>query len=226
MTAAEDDADALARCQRGDLTGLDELVARHQANAIRIAYLLTQDRSAAEDIAQESFLRMYRACQQFRTGAAFAPWFNQIVLNTARQSARAARRRRERSLDALQQTTPSLFPSAVADDPALRAELSERQAATLDLLALLTDKQREALVLRYYCGASGSEIARTLGIPAGTARWRLHAALRAFERLARRRSPWLIEAERPATSLIIQTERPATSVIVQTEPHAEPGGQV
>ncbi len=199
MTTAEDDADmaALRRCQQGDIVGLDELVARHQGAAIRIAYLLTQDGATAEDIAQESFLQVYRASQQFRTGARFTPWFHRIVLNTARQYMRTARRRRESSLDALQQTQPTLFPAKSEADPAVRAEQTERQAATLEVLRALTPNQREVIVLRYYGGYTDGEIARILSVPGGTARWRLHTALRAFERIARRRYPWLIEQEQP-----------------------------
>ncbi|HEY7834642.1 MAG TPA: sigma factor, partial [Ktedonobacterales bacterium] len=60
-----------------------------QVTAVRVAFLLVQDRALAEDIVQDSFLLAYRASGRFRLGAPFAPWFYQIVLNAARQQQRA-----------------------------------------------------------------------------------------------------------------------------------------
>jgi RNA polymerase sigma-70 factor (ECF subfamily) len=86
-----DDAEAMRRCQQGDIAGLAALVARYQVTAVRVAFLLVRDRALAEDIVQDSFLLAYRASGRFRLGAPFAPWFYQIVLNAARQQQRAIR---------------------------------------------------------------------------------------------------------------------------------------
>lgn len=197
------DAEALHRCQAGDITGLDVLVARYQLGAVRLAYLLVQDRAAAEDIAQESFLHVFRAAAGFRRGAPFEPWFHRIVLNTARQHVRQRQRQRESSLDALRASAEAPFDlPAPTPGPPDQLVGAERRAAVLDALRALTHKQREALVLRYYCGHTDAEIARLLGVPPGTTRWRLHAALRAFERALRRMHPWLLEGdETPARAL-------------------------
>lgn len=191
----EDDArdgEALRRCATGDIGGLDDLVGRHQLAGLRIAYLLVQDMAAAEDIVQESFLRVFRAAPQFRAGAPFAPWFHRIVLNAARQYLRGARRRRETSLETLDELDLPSGRVPLASDPLTAAQRSERRQAVVSVLATLTHKQREVLVLRYYGGYGDGEIARMLGVPGGTVRWRLHAALRAFERAARTH-PWLLD---------------------------------
>jgi RNA polymerase sigma-70 factor (ECF subfamily) len=203
-TCSTPDDEALRRCQAGDIAGLDALVARHQLAALRIAYLLMQDRSLAEDIVQESFLLAYRHAGQFRSGTPFAPWFHRIVLNAARQHLRAATRRRETSLDLLDPRSPQRLP--VVSDPLRHAERAEVRAAVTHVLRLLTHKQREVLVLRYYGGYKDNEIARALGLPAGTVRWRLHAALRAFDRQARSTYPWLLEDGRAPAAILEHSE--------------------
>jgi RNA polymerase sigma-70 factor (ECF subfamily) len=202
-----DDAEALRRCQAGDISGLGALAARHQLAALRIAYLLVQDQALAEDIVQEGFLLAYRHAAQVRSGALFAPWFHRIVLNAARQHLRAAARRRETSLDQLDARSAGRMP--VASDPLRHAERTELRAAVMHVLRALTHKQREVLVLRYYGGYKDGEIARALRCPAGTVRWRLHAALRAFDRHARTSYPWLLEEGRGPTAMLAQIEREA-----------------
>lgn len=95
------DEDAITRCQRGDIEGLAELIRRHQADALRLAYLLTGDRYLAEDIVHDSFLYAYAAMPRFRVGRPFRPWFHQIVTNTTRKPVRSAARRRETSITRL-----------------------------------------------------------------------------------------------------------------------------
>jgi RNA polymerase sigma-70 factor (ECF subfamily) len=179
---------------------------RYQLTAVRIAYLLVQDHAAAEDIVQDSFLLAYRGCRQFREGSLFAPWFYRIVLNEARQHLRTAKRHRESSLDTLQLTEESSPSVLVESDPSVGVERTEERAAILDVLRRLTPKQREVLVLRYYGGYTDQEIARILSVPGGTVRWRLHTALRAFERAIRRVHPWLIEPESGHTLILAQDE--------------------
>ena len=99
MAARTADGEAMGRCQQGDASALDGLMGRHQLAAVQIACVLVQDPFIAEDIVQESFLLVYRKSQMFRDGERFAPWFHRIVLNTARQHLRAAKRHPEQRLD-------------------------------------------------------------------------------------------------------------------------------
>lgn len=214
VSAAESiasDADAMRRCQQGDIGGLAELVARYQVSAVRAAYLLVQDRALAEDIVQDSFLLAYRASQQFRLGAPFAPWFFRIVLNGARQHQRAARRRHEVSLNqtvaAETEGNDSNTASAMTtSDPAVHAERAEERDALLHALGLVPLKQREALVLRYYAGYKDTELAAILNCPSGTVRWRLHAGLKALERVIQAHYPWLLRVESPPPRLVERVE--------------------
>ena len=205
------DAEAMRRCQQGDIGGLAELVARYQLPAMRAAYLLVQDRALAEDIVQDSFLLAYRASQQFRPGAPFGPWFYRIVLNVARQQRRAARRRHEVSLDQAFATgaeeNDSHATSAMsALDPSEHAEQREERHAILSALSLVPLKQREALVLRYYAGYKDKELATILGCPPGTVRWRLHAGLKALDRVLQAHYPWLLRVESLPSLLVERVE--------------------
>lgn len=201
-----DDATAIARCQRGDVEGLAALIRRYEASALRLAYLLTGDRFLAEDIAQDSFLQAYHALPRFQAGHPFLPWFQQIVTNTARMRLRSARRRREVSLTSLASDedgmrkdplAASLEVEAKGDgvNPVERAERMEDRAAIGQALAELTEKQREAVALRYYFAYSDQEIATILGCPVNTARHRVYDGLRALERVIRQRFPWLLSEQ-------------------------------
>lgn len=201
------DAEAMRRCQQGDIGGLAALVARYQLSAVRAAYLLVQDRALAEDVVQDSFLMAYRASQQFRSGAPFAPWFLRIVLNVARQHQRAARRRREVSLNQAfvpeTEANDSTAASAMTtSDPSEHAERVEEQDAVVHALGMVPLKQREALVLRYYAGYRDKELAAILNCPPGTVRWRLHAGLKALERVILANYPWLLRVESSPSRLV------------------------
>jgi RNA polymerase sigma-70 factor (ECF subfamily) len=205
----DDDSTAIRKCQSGDIGGLDSLMARHQLTALRLAYLLTGERAQAEDVVQDSFLQVFRSIRRFRPEHPFAPWLHGIVTHVARQRIRGNARRREVSLSTLAQAedydTPAKQRAAHAAataagqdaalrnaDPAEHAERAERRSAVLQALGTLTQKQREAVLLRYYVGCDDHEMAAMLGCSAGTARQRLHAGRAALERIIRERYDWLL----------------------------------
>lgn len=199
---AREDVDVISRCQQGDIASLGALVARYQVPGVRLAYLLTGDHALADDVVQDSFLLAYRGIKRFRLGEPFGPWFYRIVTNRARQQLRSARSRREISLDTLSPQdaderrldAPGDAALAQHDDPAQRAESAEAQAALLAALDTLPQKQREAIVLRYYIGYSDQQIASTLGCRLGTVQQRLHAGRASLQQAIRRRYPWLLSA--------------------------------
>jgi RNA polymerase sigma-70 factor (ECF subfamily) len=192
-----DDDDAIKRCQQGDIEGLATLIRRYEMDALRLAYLLTGDRYLAEDVVQDSFLQVYRAASRFHVGRPFQPWFHQIVTNTTRMRRRADSRRREVSLDGLLGVAgrePAALPGDGASPmhPVGHAEAMEDRAAIGQALALLTEKQREAVALRYYFGYGDDEIATILGCRVNTARHRIYDGLRALEQIIQQRFPWLL----------------------------------
>jgi RNA polymerase sigma-70 factor (ECF subfamily) len=199
----DDDSEAIRRCQQGDIGGLEPLIARYQVASLRLAYLLVGERAAAEDVVQDSFLFAYQGIARFHSGSAFAPWFFRIVTNTARQTHRRAASRREVTVNWQISSDEDTYNTASAGtvgvprdrdpqvDPALRAERQEERADVLRALGGLTQKQREAVVLRYYFGCSDQELATILGCREVTARQRLYGGLATLRQIISQRFAWL-----------------------------------
>jgi RNA polymerase sigma-70 factor (ECF subfamily) len=171
-----DEQEAIARLQAGDVGGLELLVHRYQIQAIRTAYLVTRERSLAEDVVQAAFLKAYERIDQFDPSRSFGPWFLRSVLRDAIKVAQA--RDRQGSLDAMLEDGRA-EGRGVADErpgpeePWARAETTEE---VWDALGQLTPDQRSALVARYFLGMSETEMTGTLACPRSTVKWRLHAA--------------------------------------------------
>jgi RNA polymerase sigma-70 factor, ECF subfamily len=155
---------ALVRdAQKGSTDALEELFRRHWRRAHRAAFLVVHDSSAAEDIAQESFLAAIRALDRFDRRRPFGPWLHRITVNRAIDFARARALRGERAL-----------PNAA--DPAA----PDRMAISDDLvraLAELSPEHRAVVVLRYLLDYTPGEICEILGLPRGTVNSRLRRGL-------------------------------------------------
>lgn len=179
-----DDRGAIARLRQGDLAGLEMLMERYQVKAVRTAYLITRDRATAEDVVQTAFVRVYERIHQYNAERPFEPYFLRIVINDAVKA--ASRQQRQVSIDAefdgSDRTLADVLP-ADAPDPADEAERLETRRVVWAAMEQLTPKQRAVAVLRYYLGYSEAEIAHTLTLPAGTIKWRLHAARQRLQEL-------------------------------------------
>jgi RNA polymerase sigma-70 factor (ECF subfamily) len=159
------DERALVRdAQAGSSEAVERLFRRHWRPAHRAAYLIVQDATAAEDIAQEAFLAAIRSLDRFDRGRPFAPWLNRIVVNRAIDWTRARALRREVTDDAL----------AAAPAPVVRPPYSDDVMAAL---AGLSPEHRAVVVLRYALEFTPGEIAELLELPRGTVNSRLRRAL-------------------------------------------------
>jgi RNA polymerase sigma factor (sigma-70 family) len=173
-----DDEELVERAQRGDTSAYEDLVRRYQALAHRTAYLITADAAEAEDVAQAGFIKAYRALHRFRAGAPFRPWLLTIVANEARNRRRAAARRASLALR-LSEDRPSVDAA-----PSPEASVLAREPAQDLLRAVnaLRERDRVAIILRYFLDLSELEMAEMLGCSRGTVKSRLS---RALERLRR-----------------------------------------
>jgi len=179
-----DERQALARLRRGDIGGLETLVQIYQVKAVRTAYLITRERAAAEDIVQAAFLRVHERIHQYDPERPFEPWFLRVVINDAVKA--ASRHQRQVSIDAPFADSDLSLADVLVDpapDPADAMERQEIQRAVWEAMGQLTAKQRAVAVLRYYLGYGEAEMADYLTLPAGTVKWRLHAARERLQKL-------------------------------------------
>ncbi len=176
------DQEAVARCLEGDAEAFSTLVERYGGRVYNIALRITNDSDAANDCAQEAFIRAYRALHQYDPTLPFGPWLYRITTNA--------------SLNYVQrwpahETPVEEFPETPEPDEAgpessalRREELDEVLAAMGELPA----HYRAALTLRHMQQLSYQEVADALGIPLGTVKTHLHRARAALKvRLAARR---------------------------------------
>lgn len=168
------DEDLFFQVQQGDVDALGILARRHQGRLYRLACRLVKDRQAAEDLVQETFLRLLRAARRYRYPEPFLPWLYTIITNLSRDFLKRAYRQREVP------TETGGVPVA-AEAEAGPGEVVERRAEyhrLVQALLRLSPKHREVLTLHFYEQLTLREIARVCGIPLGTVKSRLSWALR------------------------------------------------
>jgi RNA polymerase sigma-70 factor (ECF subfamily) len=168
---------AIEQLKRGNIKGLEALVRAYQVQALRAAYLITQDRDLAEDVVQTAFLRSAERINQFDANRPFGPWFLRIVVNDAIKA--ASRSTRFVSLEGEAGEEKIVLADLLVDPnpgPGDRVEALEVQQAIRAALSHLPPEQRGAIVQRYYLGWSEADMAEHWSCPTGTIKWRLHAA--------------------------------------------------
>ncbi|HJR97958.1 MAG TPA: sigma-70 family RNA polymerase sigma factor [Actinomycetota bacterium] len=163
-----EDVTLVSRARDGDVGAFEELVARYQHIAFRVAWLVVRDRGEAEEAVQDAFVKAYYALPRFRPGAPFRPWILRIVANEARNRGRSARRR-----EGLAARVAASDPRRSAPSPESRV-LDRADAETL-LAALdrLPERDRIVIACRFLLELTEAETAETLGVPLGTVKSRL-----------------------------------------------------
>jgi len=167
-----DDADAVARSRDGDLDAYAVLVARYTLRAHRAAWLLGAGEDA-DDVVQEAFVKAFRALPKFRACEPFAPWLLSIVANETKNLLRSRHRR-----NALTLRLSAMEPDAATPDtPFDEAVAGERRARLLAAVNALPDRERQALICRYFLDLSEAETAQVLRWPLGSVKSRTSRAL-------------------------------------------------
>jgi RNA polymerase sigma factor (sigma-70 family) len=168
-----DETELVERARRGDLRAWETIVRTHQGIAFRTAYVLTGSAADAEEVAQDGFVKAYRALGRFRRGAPIRPWLLRIVANEARNRRRSAARRERLTLRAAAEARPG---DAV---PSPEAALLSRESRDQLFAAVgrLSDDHRDAIACRYFLDLSEDETAAALGVRRGTVKSRLSRAL-------------------------------------------------
>jgi RNA polymerase sigma-70 factor, ECF subfamily len=197
MTTPDANADLalVERAKRGEVAAFEMLVVKYRRRVERLIGRIVRDVDMVEDVAQETFIRAYRALPQFRGESAFYTWLYRIAVNTAKKTAVDLNR------------NPVLTESALAasrgdDDETSRPELELNDVETPEAVLAsreiartvnsaidaLPEDLRQAIVLREIEGLSYDEIAVAMGSPIGTVRSRI---FRAREAIANKLRPLL-----------------------------------
>ena len=164
MSPGDDQRD-VERVLAGDISAFEGIVRRWQTPLVNLAYRFCHDRGRAEEMAQEAFLRAYRALGQWRKDAAFSTWLFALATNLYRSELRRIPVRTV-SLDEVAEPA-----DARASDGGL--EERDRDLAVRGAVLALPAKYREALTLFYFHDMDVTAAARSLGLPEGTFKARL-----------------------------------------------------
>jgi RNA polymerase sigma-70 factor (sigma-E family) len=152
----------------------------HAVGLIRLAVIMLGDRAAAEDVVQDAFLGLYRHWGGLSDRANALTYVRSSVLNGCRNALRQ-RTRREQRYGGPDQA--AAWGEPVAASAETMALVSEEHRRTLDAIRRLPDRQREALVLRYYLDMSEEQTARAMGISRGTVKSATSRAVAALGRM-------------------------------------------
>jgi RNA polymerase sigma-70 factor (ECF subfamily) len=179
---ADDDAEFVSRCQKGDLDAFEVLVKRHQKKMLNIVYRITNDYDDACEVVQEAFLSAYRAIEKFRGDAKFSTWLTGITVNHAKNRLRQTQSRSYHEVVSIDDPVETESGQLDHDPPAQEAsaieqlEQKEVQEKVQECIGGLDKDQREVLVLRDIEDFSYDEIGHILKIPDGTVKSRLSRA--------------------------------------------------
>ena len=168
-----EDLQAIRRLKRGDIGGLECLIARYQGKALRTAFLITHDEPMAEDVVQGVFIRFYQRAKCFDELRPFEPYFMRSVVNAALNC--IERDQRNSSLPELETCQLKILLEQAASVEE-QVEFNALKWQIKEALAELSPRQRAVIVQRYYLEMSEQEMSAVLAAPPGTVKWLLSAA--------------------------------------------------
>src|SRR5579859_3918508 len=187
MSADVSDLSLVRRVQRGDKGAFDALVLKYQHKLVKLVMRYVRNPAEAEDIAQEAFIKAYRALPQFRGDSAFYTWLYRIAINTAKNAVVSRERSPieysvDRSSDESYDMHGRMKDAETPEGLVLTDEIRSIVNAAIEALP---EDLRTAIVLRELDGLSYEEIAAAMDCPVGTVRSRIFRAREAIDRRLR-----------------------------------------
>lgn len=170
---SDPDVRLMLRVREDDAGAFEELMRKYQPRLVRLLRTIGPKPDLADDLAQETFLRVFRARHNYQAGAKFSTWLFTIAANVARNSSRTQRRRHEvNEVDAPTPGDTDEGPGVLAATaleasglmPTRVAEGSERAEIVRQAVAVLGERQRTALMLSRFENMNYAEIAETMGL--------------------------------------------------------------
>jgi RNA polymerase sigma-70 factor (ECF subfamily) len=187
VTGDSGDWDLVQRVQAGEKAAFDVLVLKYQHKIVNLVMRYVQDPVEALDVAQEAFIKAYKALPRFRGESAFYTWLYRIAINTAKNYLVARKRRPlEYDLD-LQDSQQFEMQGRLSDSDTPEAQLlgEEVRKVVGNAIDGLPEDLRTAIVLREIEGMSYEEIAQAMDCPVGTVRSRIFRARDAIDKCLR-----------------------------------------
>jgi len=183
MGEKETDKVLVERVQRGDKQAFDTLVLKYQHKIVSLVSRYVSDPAEAMDIAQEAFIKAYRAIRNFRGDSAFYTWLYRIAINTAKNHLVSMSRRPPASDVDAQEAEQFGGQSRLKESGSPEHELlrGEIESTIREAIAQLPEDLRTAITLREMEGMSYEEIAKTMDCPIGTVRSRIFRAREAID---------------------------------------------
>lgn len=183
VTTENLDLELVRRVQRGDSAAFDLLVRKHQHRVVAVIGRYIHDWSECQDVAQDTFLRAYRAIGNFRGDAQFSTWLHRIAVNTAKNHLVAHKRRPPG--DDIDIDDAEQFESALRmrdnDTPERELMRQQMEQTVMRAVEALPEELRVAITLREVEGLSYEEIAQQMQCPIGTVRSRIFRARDAID---------------------------------------------
>lgn len=167
------DEELVRRCRDGEREAFNALVTRYQSRVYGLCYHHVGDFAAAQDLAQETFVRVFLDLHGLREEGKFPAWLGRVTARVCQRAVRRSAQHRHEDIDALPE---SALVDPRAESPAEASEDRERRAVVAAAIGQLSEPQRLAVTMHYMDGLSYGEIAAFLDIPTTTIRNRLHRA--------------------------------------------------
>lgn len=180
----ENDQQLVARVQKGDRRAFDLLVIKYQHRILALVSRFVPDFAEAQDVAQEAFVKAYRALPNFRGDSQFYTWMYRIAVNTAKNYLVSRNRRtptRDIDIDDAEFFAEEASMKDISSPDAV-LQRDQLQKVVFDAIEDLPDELRRAITLRELEGLSYEEIAEVMDCPIGTVRSRIFRAREAIER--------------------------------------------
>ncbi|MEP4484474.1 MAG: RNA polymerase sigma factor RpoE [Halioglobus sp.] len=183
MTAELTDKQLVAKVQKGDSRAFDLLVMKYQHKIMGLISRYVHDADEVQDVAQEAFIKAYRALPRFRGDSAFYTWLYRIAINTAKNHLVSRSRRPPGSDVEVEDAEHYEAGGALRDIETPESALfgAELKVVIEDAIAELPDDLRAAVTLREFDGLSYEDIAEVMDCPVGTVRSRIFRAREAID---------------------------------------------
>lgn len=180
---ADPEADAVAAARNGDALALRGLVERHSRSVFQLCWRITRDTALAEDAAQETFYKVWRALPEFDGRSAFATWLHRIAINAALETLRRQSRHLNPRVDATaveddEDLDPLELRACAAPNPLQRAEGAELRGRINEAMTQMSALERAAFAMKHLQGASLAEICEQLELNLGQCKQAVFRAVR------------------------------------------------